>query len=55
MFFRALIVAVISAGFLVACGGPPTKPLTEEQICGPGGCDSCVGFTCGSNPDGGVP
>ncbi|MDP1826227.1 MAG: hypothetical protein Q8L48_23370 [Archangium sp.] len=53
MVLRGLLVAVIAAGVvLAACGAP--GPATEEQICGPQGCDGCVGLTCGRSADGGV-
>ena len=51
MILRALVALAAIAGLLFAACGPP--PLTEEQICGPGGCDACQGFACGSS-DGGV-
>ena len=36
----------IGVGAGVASGQP--KPLTEQQICGTGGCDGCIGLTCGA-------
>ena len=35
----------IGLGAGVASAGP--KPLSERQICGPDGCDGCIGLTCG--------
>ena len=50
MILRALVF-VVAVGTLLAACGPPA--LTEEQICGPSGCDECIGFGCPS-ADGGV-
>lgn len=50
MIRRALIF-VVAVGTLVAACGP--RPLTEQQICGDAGCQSCIGIACPA--DGGSP
>ena len=45
MILRALLCLAV---LLAACGAP-NKPLTEQQICGDGGCDVCIGFTCSAD------
>ena len=51
MILRALIAVALAGLVLAACGPQPVT--REEQICGPGGCDSCIGLSCGAS-DGGV-
>ena len=50
MILRALITIAVAGLMLAACGGPPAS---EEKVCGPGGCDACIGLSCSSS-DGGV-
>ena len=39
MVKRALL-CILAGVIIVACGPDPKKPLTETELCGPGGCDS---------------
>jgi hypothetical protein len=55
MMKRALLCLLAAGVILAACGPDPAKPLTERQICGPNGCDACVGLACSRLPDGGLP
>lgn len=42
----AAVVAVVAVGSAVAVSGSQQRPLGESAICGPAGCDSCIGFMC---------
>ena len=53
MILRALLaLALAVAGLLLAACGP--QAATEEKICGPRGCDGCLGLACGGAADAGV-
>ncbi len=41
---RLVLVVVSAVVMLAACGGP--NRLTQEQVCGPNGCDACIGLNC---------
>lgn len=50
MILRALLAVAVASFLLAACG---PAPKTEQEVCGPGGCDGCIGLACSSS-DGGV-
>ena len=52
MILRALLALLATAALVLAACGP--EPISkEEQVCGPRGCDVCLGFAC-DGPDAGV-
>ncbi|MFZ5445039.1 MAG: hypothetical protein ACOZQL_33925 [Myxococcota bacterium] len=49
---RVTVVLAVLAGLAVVACGP--EPLDETKLCGPSGCDGCIGANCAQRPDGGA-
>jgi len=49
------VVAAVAVGTAVGVSNSQPRPLGEQGICGPTGCDSCIGFTCTLTPSGIAP
>jgi hypothetical protein len=49
-----LVLASFLLVSLAAAVGCSPRPLTEQEICGPMGCDSCTGINCSQPLDAGA-
>ncbi len=50
-FWAGVAAVAIGAGVAIGYGvnkGVSDRPLNEKDICGPDGCDGCIGLTCGA-------
>lgn len=49
-----VVLLFVVATFLLAAAGCGPRPLTEQEICGAQGCQSCIGTNCTGGADAGA-